>query len=101
MGGPVLGLSYMNSALNWAYQSIGVNDTAITNLAIQYDVGSFTDAGEARDLGLVFSVYESDGSFSGANDSDIAGASGVTLVDSITVYSGALSAGELLTDQRR
>ena len=98
-GTPVLGLSYMNATLNWAYQSIGINDTAITNLLIQYDVGSFTDAGSTRDLGLTFSIYESDGTFSGANDTDIADANNVTLIDSITVYSGGLSAGELLSSQ--
>ncbi len=98
-GGSVLGLSYMNSTLNWAYQSIGINDTAVTNLSIQYDVGSFTDAGGARDIGLTFSVYESDGSFVGADDSDIDGAAGATLIDSITVYSGALSAGQMISNQ--
>jgi len=99
-GTPVLGLSYMYQTLNWAYQSIGVNDGGLTSFALQYDVGSFTDAGGPRDFGLTFSVYKVDGTFAGgADDVDLVGAAGATLLDTITVFSGALDPGQMLTGQ--
>lgn len=98
-GTSVLGLSYMSSSLNWAYQSIGVNDTAQSSIVVNYDVGSFTDAGGARDLGVTFSIYESDGTFVPSNNVDIATAGGITLIDSITVLSGSLNPGAVAADQ--
>ena len=48
-GTSVLGLSYMFTTTNWAYQSIGVNDEGLTSLPLKLDIGSFTDAGGDRD----------------------------------------------------
>lgn len=99
-GTPVLGLSYMFTTLNWTYQSIGVNDSGLSSLPIRYDVGSFTDAGGPRDLGLTFSVYQVDGTYAGGADNvDIAGATGATMLDSVTVFTGALNPGQMLTGQ--
>lgn len=99
-GTPVMGLSYNNNTLNWAYQSIGINAGGLSAIGITYDVGSFTDAGAQRDLGLTFSVYQVDGTYAGgADNTDISGATGATLLDSVTVFSGLLNAGQMLTGQ--
>lgn len=98
-GTSVMGLGYMFTTPHWAYQSIGVNDGDLANLLLQFDVGSFTDAGGPRDLGVTVAVYQSDGSFTGADDLDIAGAAGVTLIDSVSVTSGALAPGAFVTRQ--
>ena len=95
-GTSVMGLSYMFTTTNWAYQSVGVNDTALSQILIGYDVGSFTDAGGARDLGVTVEMYQSDGTFVGADQVDIAGAAGVTLIDSFSLTSGSLLAGEVV-----
>ena len=84
-GTSVLGLSYMFTTTNWAYQSIGVNDAPLSELYLSFDVGSFTDAGGSRDLGVTVSIFESDGSFVPADNTAITGAAGITLVDSISV----------------
>ena len=98
-GTPVLGLSYMFDTTNWAYQSIGTNDSGALTLALKYDVGSFTDAGGDRDLGVVFSVYQNDGATGMDDNVDLAGLSGATLLDSVTTFTGAIGAGVMLTDQ--
>jgi hypothetical protein len=95
-GTPVLGLSYMFSTVNWTYQSIGVNDGNWSEMGVQLDVGSFTDAGGTRDLGVTLSLYQSS-SFVGADDLDIVGAAGVTLIDSVNLTSGNLSPGQFVT----
>ena len=96
-GTSVMGLSYMWQTNNWAYQSIGTNNTSLTDLFIQFDVGSFTDAGGPRDMGIIFDLYQSDGTFVGADQVDIAGALGVTLIDSFNMTSGSLNAGGIVT----
>ncbi len=101
-GSSVLGLSYMFTTPNWAYQSIGVNDEALAELALSFVVGSFTDAGSARDLGVTVSIYESDGTFVAADNADIDGAAGVTLIDSVSVLNtldpGATTAESVTLD---
>lgn len=96
-GTSVLGLSYNNTTPNWAYQGIGVNDGGLTDLDLRFDVGSFTDAFEARDMGITLSVYQSDGSFVGADNTDVDGAAGITLIDSVSLTSGSLNAGDVVT----
>ena len=96
-GTSVMGLSYMNTTSNWAYQSIGYNDEGLTEVAISFEVGSFTDAGSARDLGVTLSIYKSDGSFVAAEASDITGASGITLVDTIDILSESVVAGSVVS----
>lgn len=93
-GTSVMGLSYMFTTPNWAYQSIGVNNEGYGVILISFDCGSFTDAGGLRNMGVTVSVYQSDGTFVGADNVDIDGAAGVTLIDSASVTSGALAAGE-------
>jgi hypothetical protein len=95
-GTPVLGLSYMFTTVNWAYQSIGVNDANWSAMGVQLDVGSFTDAGGTRNLGVTLSLYQSS-SFVGADDLDLVGAAGVTLIDSVSLTSGNLSPGQFVT----
>ena len=97
-GTSVLGLSYMNSSTNWAYQSIGTNDGNWPAMEVTYDVGSFTDASEARDLGVTVSVYESDGSFTPANNTEIDGAVGITLIDSVSTLYASVAVGAVQTD---
>lgn len=96
-GTSVMGLGYMWTTPHWAYQSIGVNDGGLTSLSLQFDVGSFTDAGGARNMGVTLSLYQSDGTFVGADNSDIAGASGITLIDSVSLTSGSLNPGQYVT----
>ncbi len=97
-GTSVLGLSYMNTTTNWAYQSIGTGNGR-SSLVVSYDVGSFTDAGGARDLGVTISVYESDGSFVPADNTDVDGAAGITLIDSVSTLHAAVAIGAVITDQ--
>ncbi len=75
------------SGLNgsWLYQSIGTADVSLTTLPIQFDWGDFGNInGGTRDLGITVSVFESDGTFSAGNDVDVNGASGATLLDSVS-----------------
>ncbi len=95
-GTSVMGLGYMYTTPHWAYQQIGVNDGGLTSLNLQFDVGSFTDAGGARNMGITLSLYQS-AFFVGADNSDIVGAGGVTLIDSVSLTSGALNAGQVVT----
>ena len=83
----VMGLSNMDGTFNWAYQSIGVNDLAQERIAVTFNVGSFTDAGVTRDLGVTVAIYESDGTFTPEDNVDIDGAAGITLIDSASVLS--------------
>jgi len=96
-GTSVMGLGYMFATPHWAYQSLGINDAGASSLALQFDIGSFTDAGGARDMGITVALYQTDGSFTPADDVDIAGAAGVTLIDSVSLTSGALAPGESVT----
>jgi hypothetical protein len=95
-GTSVMGLGYIAATPHWGYQAIGVNDGALSSLGLQFDAGSFTDAGGTRNLGITVSLYQSS-SFVGADNTDIAGAGGVTLIDSVSLTSGNLSAGQVVT----
>lgn len=97
-GTSVMGLSYMWQQTNWAYQSIGVNTEELSELKVRYDVGSFTDAGSARDLGVTVSIYASDGAFVGADNLDISTDPGVTLIDSVSTLYASVAIGSYLTD---
>ncbi len=98
-GTSVMGLSWMlPETQNWAYQNLGVNDGGLTTLSLQFDIGSFTDAGGPRDMGITLSLYQS-ASFIGADNTDIDGASGVTLLDTVNVTSGSLDPGTFVTKQ--
>ncbi|MAT69047.1 MAG: hypothetical protein CMJ58_05930 [Planctomycetaceae bacterium] len=67
----------------YAYQNIGTADGE-TSVTITFDWGSFDDAGGPRDLGLTFSILESDGTFVPDNAIDVLGATGVTLIDQMS-----------------
>ncbi|QDU57207.1 beta strand repeat-containing protein [Aeoliella mucimassa] len=95
-GTSVLGLSWLNATPNWAYQSIGTNLSGASTLDFQFDLGSFTDAGGDREVGVTIGIYKSNGTFVPADNTDIDGASGVTLVDSFT-YQSVLAAGGIET----
>lgn len=88
-GTSVMGLSAEPSTGNthWAYQNIGTNDSGLTNLAIGFDLGSFTDSFEIRDIGVTVGVYQSDGSLVPADGVDIDGAAGVTLIGTASTSS--------------
>lgn len=85
---PVLALSAFaadetvdGAGLNgYAYQNIGTADGA-SEVTLLFDWGSFDDANGPRDLGITFSILESDGTFVPDDGLDILGASGVTLID--------------------
>jgi len=96
-GTPVLGLSYAYGNTNWAYQSIGTKSAGDTSMTVGFDVGSFTDAGVNRDLGVTVSLYKSDGSFTPGDDVDVAGAPGITLVGTYSVMSSGVAPGGMLT----
>lgn len=93
-GTPVLGLSFMTST-NWAYQNIGVNNSGATSFTLDFDLGSFTDAGSARNLGVTVSLYQSS-SFVAATGADVNGAAGVTLLGSQSVASGLINPGAVV-----
>jgi autotransporter-associated beta strand protein len=93
-GSTIMGFSGDQALSPWSYQSIGVREAADTTKTLRFDLGMFTDAGETRDLGITVQVYQSDGTFVGADSSDIIGAAGVTLIDSISTTSGALTGGQ-------
>jgi hypothetical protein len=94
-----MGLGYIGATPHWAYQSIGVNDSGLTSLALMFDIGSFTDAGGPRNMGITLSLYQSDGTFVGADNSDIAGAAGITLIDTVSLTSGSLAPGGFVNAQ--
>ena len=88
-GSPLVGLSGSVSP-SWFYQNIGTRGAADTSLGVSIDLGSFTSVTELRGGDLTISVYQS-GTFVGANDADV---TGETLVDSVTLASGSLAAGD-------
>ncbi len=101
-GTPVLGLGYENGELNWAYQSIGTNDTGSNSVIVVYDLGSFT--GELRpgpppalrDMFLNISVFAVDETYSGpSNDVDITYSMGAILLNRVYVFNGTLAPGEM------
>lgn len=100
-GTSVLGLSYMFDTPNWAYQSIGVNDGGLTSLEIEYDIGTFTDTGALRDVAVTWGVYSVDGTYAGgADNADIDGAVGATLVDTFSSSIYTFNPGGGITDDQ-
>ena len=49
-------------------------------------------------MGVTVSIYESDGTFVGADNTDVAGATGITLIDSVSNLYGSVAIGAYLTD---
>lgn len=93
-GSTIFGLSGDPNIAAWAYQSAGFNDAGRTSVDLRFDVGMFADAGETRDLGVTVQLYQSDGSFVPAENSDISTATGVTLIDTKSTTTGALTASQ-------
>jgi len=78
----------------WAYQGVGTNSTGLSSIFVNFDVGTLSDAGAVPlDRSVTFELYESDGSFVGAENADISGGTGVTLIDSVEITTGPLGAG--------
>lgn len=94
-GTSVLGLSYMFDTTHWAYQNIGTDNNGATSFTLDFDLGSFTDAGSARNLGVTVSLYQS-ASFVAATGTDVNGAAGVTLLGSQSVTSGSIAPGAVV-----
>lgn len=103
---PVLALSAIaadetldGAGLNgYAYQSIGTADGA-SDVAITFDWGSFDDAGGPRDLGITFSILESDGTFVPDDATDILGASGVTLIDQQSMSRAGVAISQMFSEK--
>lgn len=75
------------SGLNgsWLYQSIGT-DATVTSFDVIFDWGDFGNInGNLRDLGITVAVYELTGAFTAGNNIDINGASGVTLLQTVSL----------------
>jgi len=96
-GSGLMGLSGMMGPdgvlYSWAYQGIGTRGS-VKLLEVSLDAGSFTDAGGDRDMEITIAVYQSDGSFVPAINTDIDGASGMKLIDSFSTITGPLAPGE-------
>ena len=85
---PMVGLSGY-SAPCWLYQSIGTRGTA-KGFSFTIDVGAFTgDDASSTGGDLTFGLYKSS-TFTPANDLDVDGAAGVTLVDSVSTNTGSM-----------
>ncbi len=71
---------------SWIYQGIGTAELSLTALAVQLDWGDFQGIpGGLRDLGLTVSLFEGDGTFVAANNIDVNGAAGSTLLSSFSL----------------
>lgn len=82
------------SGLNgsWLYQSIGV-DATVASFDVIFDWGDFGNInGNLRDLGMTVSLFEKTGSFTAADSTDINGAAGVVLLDSVSLTQLKLAA---------
>lgn len=67
----------------YCYQNIGKAEGA-TELTLSFVWGSLDDASGPRDLGLTFTILESDGTFDPNEQVDILGQAGVTVIDQIS-----------------
>ncbi|RYD27666.1 MAG: PEP-CTERM sorting domain-containing protein [Verrucomicrobiaceae bacterium] len=62
-------------------------------MAVTFNYGSFADAGNNRDLGVMWSAYIITGAFTPGQNVDIHGATGVTLLDSVMTSSLGVAPG--------
>ena len=76
----------------FCYQSIGTKGTA-TNLTLAFEWARPGDGDGEVDLGLTFTILESNGSFSPSDNNDILGQAGVTVIDQITTLETAMPVG--------
>jgi hypothetical protein len=76
----------------WAYQSIGVVDGE-PFMSVTFNYGSFADAGNSRDMGVIWSAYIITGAFAPGQNTDIHGAAGVVLLDSVMTSSLGVAPG--------
>lgn len=85
------------AADSYLYQSIGIA-AGEASVMIGFDWGHPDDTAQGRVDGVTVSVFASDGTFVGADSTDIYGAAGVTLLDSATYTHEALGTdGEIWT----
>lgn len=96
-GSSVMGLGYYFGSC-WAYQGVGVNDGGLSGIKINFNVGSFADAASnLRDMGITVGLYQAS-SFTGAYGTDIDGAAGVNLIDSVSLDTGYLSVNQVVSE---
>lgn len=76
----------------WAYQGIGVVDGE-PFMSVTFDYGSFADAGNNRDMGVMWSAYIITGAFTPGQNTDIHGATGVVMLDSVMTSSLGVTPG--------
>ena len=81
-GGTVGFSGNIPTATNFLYQSIGTRNPGDSTLHFSISVGAFTDGEGIRSGTLHVGLYEQTGSFTGADGTDIAGASGIVQVGS-------------------
>ncbi|NLH17196.1 MAG: PEP-CTERM sorting domain-containing protein [Phycisphaerae bacterium] len=83
----------------YVYQSIGTAGGA-SSLMLAFECGSFLDADGPKDLGITFSILESDGSFVPAANTDILSSigSGVTLIDQISKMQIDVAIGQTINE---
>ena len=82
-GGTVGFSGNVPTATNFLYQSLGTRSADETMLCFSISVGAFTDGAVGTKTGtLHVGLYEQTGSFTGADGTDIAGASGIVQVGS-------------------
>ena len=82
--GGTAGLSGDGGGQNFLYQSIGSRNPVDSTLHFSISVGAFTDAASAGTMSgtLTVGLYEQTGSFTGADGTDVHGASGISQVGS-------------------
>ena len=83
--GGTAGLSgAVDGGQNFLYQSIGTRNPVDSTLYFSASVGAFTDANSAGTMSgtLMVGIYEQTSSFSGADGTDVDGASGISQVGS-------------------
>ena len=83
---------------NYMYQSIGTAD-GLTSVSISIDWGCPTDDPGSRELGLSVGIYAYDGQggFAPAINTDVLGATGVSLLDVSQQLTGTSTAGGAIT----
>ena len=82
------GVTGVGGANSWVYQSIG-SDAAATAFDVTFDYGDFGNS-DSRDFGIRVAVYEFNGTgaFVAADNTDVLGGDGVTLLDSFVIDKG-------------
>jgi len=82
---------------NFAYQSVGTNADDLDSIYVAFDLATVQDQGTNANQHLVtIGIYQVDNTFVPAENVDIEGAAGATLVDSFQYLSGLISGDDTL-----